>query len=61
MKIEPLLVYMNKLGEVIVLTVDDAVLFDDIEFRHIASIDPKSYLQTILNKNAKLVADLYRK
>lgn len=56
---QPLFVYWNKLGEVRVLDVDEAILINgDPEWAHIATLNSKAYLQNVLNKNAKLVAEL---
>lgn len=56
---EPLFVYVNKLGDV---RVEDstgaALLAADPALRLIASLEPRTYIQNILNQNAKLVAAL---
>lgn len=55
----PLFVYWNKFGEIQVLDVDEAALIKaEPEWTHIATLAPKTYLQNILNQNAKLVAEL---
>lgn len=56
---EPLLIYINKIGDI---RVDDLNQCppDRIEWRHIGTIDPKKYLHSILNNNAKLVAALIK-
>lgn len=51
----PLCVFMNNAGDVVVKDLDEARALDDPEWRHIGSIEPKGYIQNILNKNPKLV------
>lgn len=58
---EPLFIYMNKIGDIKVEELEDArVLEDDPLWEHIATIEPKLYLRDMLNKNAKIVADFRR-
>ena len=59
---EPLFVYINKIGDIRVEDVDGAlsVNIGIYDWRLIATIVPKSYLCTTLNKNAKLVAALMK-
>jgi len=59
--LEPLFIYMNKSGDVKVEEISEArILEDDSLWEHIATIEPKSYLHNILNRNAEIVADLRR-
>jgi len=52
---------MNKSGDVKVEEISEArILEDDSLWEHIATIEPKSYLHNILNRNAEIVADLRR-
>jgi len=52
---------MNKSGDVKVEEISEArILEDDSLWEHIATIEPKSYLHKILNRNAEIVADLRR-
>ena len=55
--IQPLFIYINNIGDVRVEDSPDA-LTNTPEWRQIATIDPKKYLEIILNGNAKLVAAL---
>ena len=58
---EPLFIYMNKIGDVKVEELEDArILEDDPLWEHIATVEPKAYLRDMLNKNAKIVADFRR-
>lgn len=58
---EPLFIYMNKSGDVKVEEISEArILEDDSLWEHIATIEPKSYLRNMLNKNAEIVADFRR-
>ena len=52
----PLFVYMDKLGIPKVLDSAEAAAFCADGWKHIATLDPKTYLQTVLEKNPKLVA-----
>lgn len=55
---EPLFIYMNKIGDIKVEEIEDArILEDDPLWEHIATVEPKAYLRDMLNKNAKVVAD----
>jgi Zn-finger protein len=60
---EPLFVFMNKMGEVVVKDLDDAKVFicTDFDWIHIASLEPRTYIENILNSNAKLVSLLRTK
>ena len=52
---------MNRIGNVKVEEIEDAhLLEDDPLWEHIATIDPKAYLSSMLNKNAKIVAAFWR-
>ena len=54
---EQLFIYMNKMGDVKVEELSEARnLEDDPLWEHIATIEPKTYLRSMLNKNAKIVA-----
>ena len=56
---DALFIYMNKIGDVKVEELEGArKLEDDQLWEHIATIEPKTYLRDMLNKNAKIVADL---
>ena len=54
----PLFVYMDKIGIPKVLDSAEAAAFCADGWKHIATLDPKTYLQTVLDKNPKLVAAL---
>jgi len=49
---------MDKLGIPKVLDSAEAAAFCADGWKHIATLDPKTYLQTVLDKNPKLVAAL---
>jgi len=54
----PLFVYMDKLGIPKVLDFVEAEAFNDPSWKLIATLDPKTYLQAVLETNPKLVAAL---
>ena len=54
---QPFYIFINNIGDVKVEESPEA-LSANPEWRQIATIDPKKYLQEVLNKNAKLVAAL---
>lgn len=56
-----LFIYMNKIGDIRVEKLEEAVILEEHEsWEHIATIDPQKYLQTMLNKYPKVVADFRR-
>ena len=54
---QPLFIFINNIGDVRVEESPDALTVTP-EWRQIATVDPKNYLEKILNGNVKLVAAL---
>lgn len=58
-EVSVLIVFMDKHGQPLVLDLEEAGRVDLSLWRHIGSINAKSYIQNILSENPKLVAQMH--